>query len=77
MTDEEKIARRIACPEVGYPLSEAKYATEEEYWNEEGDCEDCWCGATPPTEEEFRKMWNEAVSKGDKRSFEEFCMDWF
>lgn len=37
MTDEEKIARRIACPQAGYPLYEARYATERA-WREENGC---------------------------------------
>lgn len=36
MTNEEKIAHRIACPEAGYPLSEAQYTDEEECLSAKG-----------------------------------------
>jgi hypothetical protein len=32
MTNDEKIARRIACEEAGYPYSEALFSDEEDYW---------------------------------------------
>lgn len=39
MTNEEKILNRIACPELGYPESEARFASVEEWelWLEEED----------------------------------------
>lgn len=38
-TPEEKIALRIACPEAGYPVSEARFDSVEEWsnWLEEED----------------------------------------
>lgn len=31
MEDRIRISQRIACPEAGYPVSEAKYATTQEW----------------------------------------------
>jgi len=31
LDDDWYISRRIACPDAGYPLSEARYATIDEY----------------------------------------------
>jgi hypothetical protein len=39
MTNEEKVKLRIACEELDYPISEARFATVEEWetWLEEED----------------------------------------
>lgn len=116
-----KVENKIACDECGYPQSEAKYSSLEDYNKyraskkypqifecgecgcilsegddyvttkhehcceacsdnlafEEEDSEDCWCGEQPPSEEEFKVLWDAAVKSGDTRSFEDFCIDWF
>ena len=33
MTNEEKVRLRIACPEEGYPESEALFLDEEDFYN--------------------------------------------
>ena len=36
LEQETKVLLRIACPEVGYPFSEARYGSIEEYERETG-----------------------------------------